>query len=375
MDALPEQILEAAGATTEAFEPPRGKGFGRLRLLAADDAVVAPPRSYLLKGLMAPRELSVWWGQPKKAAKSFLLLSLAYRLSQGRGMWGLRARPCRVIYAAAEGEAGLAARITALRMELGPAPAFRYIAQRFQVGPPSADLESLKAAILDHRADLIVLDTLARTFGEGNEDATQDMGRFVAAADTIREDCRCHVAIVHHGPKDAEAKAPRGSVALVGAADVVVKVAPSGGEGIRTATVELAKDEADGASYPFRLREVEIGRDEEGDPRVTCIAEEADAPGRQKRTVPQAKAGWLQDLREAFAEPDLPVLRVPLQGMKPTLTLTRDQLRSHWRVRVRLDADTHATLTDAQRRRLSENLNWLKDQGFIGMTPDLVWLV
>ena len=34
--------------------------FGRLRVLSVEDALTAPPRTYLLEGLMAPGEMSVW---------------------------------------------------------------------------------------------------------------------------------------------------------------------------------------------------------------------------------------------------------------------------------------------------------------------------
>ena len=69
------------------------------------DAASAPPRHYLLRGLIAPGELSLWWGPPK-CGKSFLLLRLAYGLALGAGMWGRKAKPCRVLYVAAEGEGG-----------------------------------------------------------------------------------------------------------------------------------------------------------------------------------------------------------------------------------------------------------------------------
>jgi len=70
-----------------------------------------------------------------------------------------------------------AARLLLLREALGDAgEAFRYIAQRATVGPPVDDLEDVIAAARDMGADVIVLDTLARTFGECDENAARDMG-------------------------------------------------------------------------------------------------------------------------------------------------------------------------------------------------------
>ena len=96
-----------------------------------------------------------------------------------------------------------AARLLLLREALGDAgEAFRYIAQRATVGPPVDDLEDVIAAARDMGADVIVLDTLARTFGECDENAARDMGGFVANVDRLRTETGAHVAVIHHGTKE-----------------------------------------------------------------------------------------------------------------------------------------------------------------------------
>jgi hypothetical protein len=263
----------------------RHLGLGaKLRVLSLADVLNRPPRAYLLPGLIAPQEMSVWWGAPK-CGKSFLMLRFAFGLALGRGMWGKEPeRPIRVLYGAAEGEGGLGARVAALRDELGdPGDALAFIAQRIQLGGEGEHLNDFIAAAKDHRADLVIVDTLARTFGEGDEDRAQDMGSFIGAMDRIREEAAAHVAIVHHGAKDPNARTPRGSGALIGAADLVVRVKKGEEGGPSLAVVEHAKDDEDGTELPFRLRIVEVeqpGRE----PRKTCIAEEADgSPAGTKR--------------------------------------------------------------------------------------------
>jgi hypothetical protein len=286
----PEAAFRAAGAREERFAasaPDRGKPYGRLRVLTLADAVSAPPRHYLLRGLIAPGELSVWWGAPK-CGKSFLLLRLTYGLALGLGMWDRKAKPCRVLYVAAEGEGGFAARLLVLREHLGDAgDGFRYIAQRTTVGPPADDLEAVIAAARDMGADVIILDTLARTFGDGDENAARDMGGFVASVDRLRTETGAHVAIIHHSTK--EGGSARGSSALMGAADLIVKVAKGANGEPNTATVEAAKDDADGAALPFRLLPVDLPPDRDGEPRGTCIAQEAEGQG-QRRKQPTGQA-------------------------------------------------------------------------------------
>lgn len=272
----PDAILKAHGAIT--ILPPRK--VGALRLLSVGEAIAQPPRQHLLPGLIAPGELSVWWGAPK-CGKTFLVMRLAYGLAVGAGMWGREPRrPLRVLYGAGEGEGGIGTRLAALHADFGdPGDTLAVIAQRMQLGPPGEHLDDFIAAARLHRAELVVVDTLARTFGTGNEDGAQDMGSFVASMDRLREEGRQrghpmpHVAVIHHGSKDPQAKTPRGSGALLGAADLVVRIAKGIEGGPSMAMVEHAKDEADGAELPFRLRVVEVPTPG-GTTRRTCIAEE-----------------------------------------------------------------------------------------------------
>jgi hypothetical protein len=76
--AAPEAVMRALGGRT--MRPPLE--FGRLKVLSMDSVIDAAPRDYLLKGLMSPEEMSVWWGPPK-CGKSFLMLHIAYAIAQG----------------------------------------------------------------------------------------------------------------------------------------------------------------------------------------------------------------------------------------------------------------------------------------------------
>ena len=71
------------------------------------------------------------------------------------------------------------------------------------------------------RVALVVIDTLARAM-TGNENAPEDMGRFVAACGRIREACEGHVLIVHHCGKD-QARGARGHSSLRAATDVELR--------------------------------------------------------------------------------------------------------------------------------------------------------
>ncbi|WP_237213995.1 AAA family ATPase [Falsiroseomonas oryziterrae] len=367
----PEHAFREAGAREERFAPatePRGKPYGRLRVLTLADAESAPPRHYLLRGLIAPGELSLWWGAPK-CGKSFLLLRLAYGLALGRGMWGRKAKPCRVLYVAAEGEGGFAARLLVLRKDMGDAgEAFRYIAQRATVGPPADDLEDVIAAARDMGANVIVLDTLARTFGEGDENAARDMGGFVASVDRLRTETGAHVAVIHHGTK--EGGSSRGSGALVGAADLIVKVAKGAQGEPNTATVEAAKDDADGAALAFRLRLVDLPPGVDREPRQTCIAEEAEGEGQRRKPPSGVPRQALRTLADLIVTEGQPI---------PTGALMPDDMKGvreeRWREECdarRLSVAGNSKDRDRVFRRAAKDL---RDAGEIAMRDGWVWML
>ena len=347
-----------------------------LRVMSAREAMDAPLRSYLLGGLIAPRELSVWWGAPK-CGKSFLLLRAAYGLALGLGMWGRSvAEPVRTLYLAGEGESGLGLRLRALHDELGdPGDAFAVIAQRMELGPPSTDLEAVVHAARMHRAGLVVVDTLARTFGPGNEDTAQDMGGFVSAMDRLREEAGAHVAVVHHGPKDPDAKTPRGSVALVGAADLVVKV-KKGAEGSPSvAVVEAAKDDADGAELPFTLRLVALGTRDDGSAITTCLA--TDDGGVVRRTAArvalspaaQKAVTFLSDLLADEGSP------LPVGPDWPSARDLRGVPVERWRAECEARGLSLAEKSDDRRRAIDRAMTQAGTAGAVAVRNGLAWLV
>jgi hypothetical protein len=90
----------------------------------------------------------------------------------------------------------------------------------------STEVDELITAIRDVSPNptLIVLDTLARNFGGGDENSTKDMNAFVAGCDRLRESFpNVTVLVVHHAGK-AQRSGDRGSTALRGAVDTRIEL-------------------------------------------------------------------------------------------------------------------------------------------------------
>jgi hypothetical protein len=350
--------------------PPGARMFGRLRLQSVAEIMAAPPRQYLLQGLFAPAELIVLWGQPK-SGKSFLALCLAYGLAIGASLWGRAVpRPVRVLYVAAEGMGGMGARLRALQERLGDTEGrLAVIAQAVQIGPPGFDAEALREAAKAHAADLVVIDTLARTFGDGDENATRDMSAFVAECDRIREETGAAVLVIHHGAKAEGAKTPRGSVALMGAADIILQVA-KGAEGAPSlCTIQAAK----GAALPFRLEGVTVGQREDGTPIETCVAVEAE-PGRAGKArkltgAARLAVGYLQDLLARGEGRDL-----PRGNLWPCASLHGVTLQE-WRAECEARNLSTAEKPDDRRRAIAGAMQRAIEAGAVASRDDWAWPV
>src|ERR1043165_9592815 len=98
------------------------------------------PPDYLIKGLMAPGEWSVIYGEPG-CGKSFLACWMAYLVSVGRPLFGRRVRQAPVVFAALEGQLGFERRLHALKSQFGVSPDFHWLTQAVDLYSGQGDVE------------------------------------------------------------------------------------------------------------------------------------------------------------------------------------------------------------------------------------------
>jgi hypothetical protein len=239
-----------------------------------DLGTVTPP-DRLVRRLLGTTSFAVLYGEPG-CGKSFLATDLGFHVAVGRKWFGRSVTPGAVLYVAGEGVGGLTNRVAAftIKYKSGEDVPFVVVPQAINLGPDGRDAERVISAAaevekkLGKVVQLIVIDTLARSLGGGDENSAQDMGRFIAACDRIRLGTGSAVLVVHHSGKNSKAGA-RGSSALKGAADTVIEVEKR--DAGRVAKVEKQKDGVDGVEIGFDLEIVELGHDEEGEPITSCV--------------------------------------------------------------------------------------------------------
>jgi hypothetical protein len=263
---------------------------------SVDDLLRQPPPTWRVVGVLPQRGIGVVWGGPG-SGKTFAILDLCFAIARGIPWQGRRTKRCGVAYVAAEGALRnrLAAYLEYHTLTARDVPRFRALESSVNLLDPDAgDVAELSSAIGHLTGELgsvgvVVIDTLNRAMPGGNENAPEDMGRMVAAAQAIAEDHDCLVLFIHHSGKD-ETKGSRGHSSLKGAVDLELSVRRDGD--VRTLAVEKLRDGIDQAVLlTFRLSPIDLGavsdHDPDADPaeRITsCVVVPCDAP-------PPAKAG------------------------------------------------------------------------------------
>lgn len=233
---------------------------------------------WLMKHLLPAVGMAVLHGHPG-SGKTFLALDWALHIALGWDWLGRKVKPGLVVYLCAEGQTGLRNRVAAFRKhhQIADAP-FALIPVSIDLQAPDTDVNRLIDAVkaaeahYDTHAVMVVVDTVAKTFGGGKEN-TDDMVSYVANCQRVAAEFECLTLAVHHRPKDAESEEPRGHSSLRGGVETVVLV--EAGE-TKRARVTKQKDGEDGIELLFKLKVVELGQDEDGEPVTSCIVEPTD---------------------------------------------------------------------------------------------------
>jgi len=252
--------------------------------------------NYVVKGILPRVGLGVIWGPPK-CGKSFLAYDLVMHIACGRAYRGHNVRKGTVVYLALEGSYGFAGRVEAWRRRFKPpkdAP-FYLIDESINLITEATALIAALRGQLSTPPDIVVIDTLNRAL-QGDENSSEDMAKFIRAADAIRTAFGCLVLLIHHC--GVVGTRPRGHTSLAGADDVQIAVERDKDSNV-VATVQHMKDGPSGAVIASKLEVVELGVDQDGDPLTSCVIIPAVATVESK--LPKGAALALEALRKLFA--------------------------------------------------------------------------
>ena len=250
------------------------------------DEIQDEPVEWLIEGVIPVGSFTALYGPPG-SFKSFIALDIAEAIATGRSWMGRTVKKSgAVLYLAGEGFGGIGARIKACKMHHQTEDGAPIYIVRHQLNLRSSaeDFNALMMAVVmlveetGMEFSLAIVDTLARAFGGGNENSSEDMGAFITAMGKVQEFLNCALMVLHHSGKDA-AKGLRGHSSLLGAVDTELELLRFDEQMKGVLTISKQKDGADNERFGFEMVEVEIRPAGLGlsDPMVSLAVQASDS--------------------------------------------------------------------------------------------------
>ncbi len=213
--------------------------LSRLSFVSASVLVKTPPkRNSLIKGILPGNALGALIA-PSEWFKSAISTDMAVSIATETPWHGFQVQAGPVMILAGEGHDGYGLRLKAIMKHRGidPKDLRLYVSRSGISLLNSEDLALLKTkfekvfVLHGMYPKLLVVDTLARNFGAGDENSAGDMAKFIDNVDTLRRRYECTVLIVHH-TGHANTNRARGSSAFRAALDFEFTVERKGDRAI-----------------------------------------------------------------------------------------------------------------------------------------------
>lgn len=226
--------------------------------------------SYLIKGYL-PADCTASIYGPSGSFKSFLAVSWACHIATGKQWNERKTEAGAVLYVVGEGGVGVPRRIRAWADQYNQGEDVPNI---FRVDMPVFMADQLQVAELRLAANqvksetgldvkLIVIDTVARCFGGGDENKASDMGAFIAGCDMVKAATGATILLVHHTGKQ-EANGARGSSAFKAALDAEYLVKREGDKGdslVLKATKMKDSEQPEAVAFDLKSRVITFDSD------------------------------------------------------------------------------------------------------------------
>jgi len=274
----------AKGPSAAESEPlgQGAKGEDCFELLDDEEIESLPSPEWLIEDILPSEALAVLYGPPK-IGKTFLGLDWAFSICTGRPWCGHAVKAGAVMYVYSEGSGKLKCRTRAWKQShgVGGKLGVQFITRAVNL-LNQREVNRLNRTIckLPVPPKLIVLDTLARCIEGGDENSARDVGALVGVADRLRAEFKTTVLIIHHSGKNGD---ERGSTALRGAADTMLKLTEDSG-GVMILHCEAQKDARDFKPLLLERQEVDLGNGES-----SCVLQLAD----QMKNEGDLRSGFL----------------------------------------------------------------------------------
>lgn len=267
------KLRELAEAT-----PPAKRGVYSISFAESAALAVSGGSEPLIEAVLGQGTFAALYGAPN-SGKTFVALDIACAVASGRAWTGRDVERGAVLYVAAETGGGIHARLAALqkRKQIPLDIALRLIPCPVNLFAEQSDIQAVvdegrRSARAGIPLRFIVIDTLAKTMGGGDENTVRDMSVYVENISRINRATGAAVMVVHHTGKD-EARGMRGSSALLGAVDTEIEVKRTPEDRVGLIKCGKQRDLERFEDVRFMLERVVVGRDAKGREITSCVVQ------------------------------------------------------------------------------------------------------
>jgi hypothetical protein len=229
-------------------------------------------KNWLIEGAFGAGEISVVVGKPG-SGKSVIVTDAACHVAAGRDWHGRKVTRGLVVYFAAERKILTERRMAAIRKhhDIKGISLAVFGGKLDMTGSIDAQalVNQIKLLELERgeKCVWIILDTLTRTFGSGDQNASKDMGRYIQSADVLNHQTGAHITIIHHSPWNEQRG--KGAIDLDGAVDASFFVSKVD----RTFVLRCdgTNDGEEGPITRFQLESVTLSTDAQGNITIAPV--------------------------------------------------------------------------------------------------------
>ena len=373
----------AGEPTTKQSQAKEAKPPKTVNIEAWDD-IQDEPVEWLIHGILPRKAFTALYGPPG-SFKSFIALDMAEAIATGRPWMGNEVeQQGAVLYICGEGFGGMGARIKACQIHHSTpkgAPIY-VIRHQLNLRSSAEDFNALMMAVVQLvettgiEFQLLIIDTLARAFGGGNENDSDAMGSFITSMGKIQEFLACALMVLHHSGKDL-AKGLRGHSSLLGAVDTQLEILRFEDQAKGIISLTKQKDGQDGIRIGFEMTEVEISSSSLGfDPVVSLAVQASDEAVNQASKKAKNNAGKGRNQSIAMESLGNVIKQKGIQKIvegKLRTVVNLDDWRTEFRSKKGVTDDSELTVRKAFDKAWSRAQDDLHKFGEIGIRDKYVW--
>jgi len=264
--------------------------------------------NWLIYGYIEAGKVALFFGAPA-SFKSFVVIDMGLSIAAGKDWHGHKVNQGSVLYICGEGQSGINKRIMAWeKLHNQSTDNFFVSSSPVQIlseeSRTKIEKEAKRISDIAQDPKLIIIDTLNRNFGDGDENSTADMTKFIKGIDQLSRSLNCAIIIVHHSGLN-DANRGRGSSALLGAMDFAYSCKANGLPGNKLITLSPTKTKDHIPSEPkvFEPLDIQIGMDNDGNPISSVALDETSMPATSNKLSKRSSIAF-DALKAAIANGD-----------------------------------------------------------------------